>query len=103
MALNKSEKELIKLLQEANTWHPNIQLDYKMGKNLPFLDILLMNKNSILSTSVYHKLSAEPYVVPFMSNYPEHVFGNVIQTRDPRYAVSIPYRTVPYRAETRRY
>jgi hypothetical protein len=51
-----------------------------MGKNLPFLDILLMNNNSILSTLVYHKLAAEPYVVPFMSNYPEHVVGNVIQT-----------------------
>jgi hypothetical protein len=80
MTWNKSEKELIKLLEEANQWHPNIKLDYKIGKTLPFLDVLLTNNNGFLETSVYHKPTAEPYVVPFISDHPQHVFGNVIQT-----------------------
>lgn len=80
MTWNKSEKELIKLLDEANTWHGNIKLDYKIGRCLPFLDLLVMNQNGILSTSVYHKPAAEPYIVPFISDHPRHVFGNVIQT-----------------------
>ncbi|CAF4281321.1 unnamed protein product, partial [Adineta steineri] len=42
---NGTEKELIKFLNEANTWHPNIKLDYKIGQSLPFLDILLTNNN----------------------------------------------------------
>ena len=77
---NKSEKELIKLLQEANTWHPNIKLDYKIGTTLPFLDVLLINDDGILTTSVYHKSATEPGVVPYISDHPRHVFGNIIQT-----------------------
>jgi hypothetical protein len=80
MTWNKSEKELRTLLDEANTWHPNIKLDYKIGQSLPFLDVLLTNNNGLLSTSVYHKPTTEPYVVPFISDHPQHVFSNIIQT-----------------------
>ncbi|CAF4687255.1 unnamed protein product [Rotaria socialis] len=47
---------------------------------LPFLDIQLTNNNGILSTSVYHKHAAEPYVKPFISDHPQHVFSNIIKT-----------------------
>ncbi|CAF3348121.1 unnamed protein product [Rotaria socialis] len=47
---------------DANTWHRNIKLDYKIGNSLPFLDVQLTNNNGILSTSVYHKPAAQPYV-----------------------------------------
>ncbi|CAF1683791.1 unnamed protein product, partial [Rotaria magnacalcarata] len=80
MTWNRSEEELIKLLDDLNTWHPNIKLDYKIGNSLPFLDVQLTNKNGILSTSVYHKPSAEPYVTPFISDHPRHVFSNIIKT-----------------------
>lgn len=80
MTWNRSEKELINLLNQANTWHPNIKLDYKIGQCLPFLDVLITNQNSILLTSVYHKPAAEPYVTPFISDHPQHTFVNVIQT-----------------------
>ncbi|CAF4889660.1 unnamed protein product [Rotaria socialis] len=56
------EAELRKLLDDANTWHRNIKLDYKIGNSLPFLDVQLTNNNGILSTSVYHKPAAQPYV-----------------------------------------
>jgi len=45
MTWNKSEQELRKFLDAANTWHRNIKLDYKIGKSLPFLDVLLTNNN----------------------------------------------------------
>ncbi|CAF4283396.1 unnamed protein product [Adineta steineri] len=80
MTWNRSEHELRKLLDQANTWHPNIKLDYKIGQSLPFLDVLLTNNHGILATSVYHKPNAEPYVVPFNSDHPRHVFVNIIQT-----------------------
>ncbi|CAF1536747.1 unnamed protein product, partial [Rotaria magnacalcarata] len=72
--------DLRKLLDDAHTWHPNIKLDYKIGNSLPFLDVQLTNNNGILSTSVYHKSAAEPYVTPFISDHPRHVFTNIIQT-----------------------
>ena len=89
---NKSEKELIKQLAEGNTCHPNIKLDYKIGRVLPFLDVILSNDNGILSTSVYRKSTTEPCVVPFISDHPRHVFRNVTQTalaRGIRYSSSL--------------
>ncbi len=68
------------LLTDANTWHPNIKFDYKISKSLPFLDVLLTNNNGTLITSVYHKPTAEPYVVPFISDHPRHIFCNIIKT-----------------------
>jgi hypothetical protein len=29
---------------------------------------------------VYHKPAAEPYVIPFTSDHPRHVFTNIIKT-----------------------
>ncbi|CAF1334061.1 unnamed protein product [Rotaria magnacalcarata] len=55
MTWNRSEEELRKLLDDLNTWHLNIKLDYKIGNSLPFLDVQLTNNNGILSTCVYHK------------------------------------------------
>mgnify|MGYP000981113699 CR=1 FL=1 len=80
MTWNKSEQQLRKLLDEANQWHPNIKLDYKISQSLPFLDIVLTNSDGVLLTSVYHKPSAEPYVVPFTSDHHPYVYQNVIQT-----------------------
>ncbi|CAF2033398.1 unnamed protein product [Rotaria magnacalcarata] len=80
MNWNRSEEELRKFLDDVNTWHPNIKLDYKIGSSLPFLDVQLTNNNGILSTCVYHKPSAEPYVTPFTFDHPRHVFSNIIKT-----------------------
>ena len=68
------------MLEEANKFHPNIKLTYMIGKSIPFLDVLISNNNGILSSSVYHKPSAEPSIIPFISDHPRHVFRNIIQT-----------------------
>jgi len=79
MTWNGSEQALRNFLDKANTWHPNIKLDYKISRSLPFLDVLLTNRNGLLSTCVYHKPAAEPYVVPFTSDHARHVFGNIVE------------------------
>ena len=66
------------LLDEANQYHPNIKLVRHIGTSVSFLDLLVENKNGILSTSVYHKQAAEPYTVPFPSDHPRHTFTNII-------------------------
>jgi hypothetical protein len=68
------------ILDEANHFHPNIKLVPQLGTSVSFLDVLIENKNGTLATSVYHKEVAEPYVVPFKSDHPRHVFKNVIDT-----------------------
>lgn len=76
---NDSKEKLEELLKKLNDRHRNIKLDYKIGQNLPFLDVLFINNDGTLSTSVYHKPAAEPYVVPFASDHPRHMFRNIIQ------------------------
>lgn len=78
---NRSERDLKQLLDKANQAHPNIKLDYEIGRSLPFLDVLVTNKQGVLSTSVYHKPTAEPYVLPFTSDHPRHVFRNIVRTK----------------------
>ncbi|CAF1227425.1 unnamed protein product [Didymodactylos carnosus] len=67
------------MLDEANHFHPNIKLVRQIGTSLSFLDVFIENKNGILVTSVYHKEAAEPYIVPFKSDHPRHVFRNIIE------------------------
>ena len=40
----------------------------------------MSNEQGVLCTSVYRKPSAEPYVLPFLSDHPRYTFANVIQT-----------------------
>jgi len=68
------------MLEEANKFHPNIKLTYKIAKTVPFLDLLITNNNGILSSSVYHKPDAEPSIVPFISDHPRYVLQNIVQT-----------------------
>ena len=68
------------MLNEVNNFHPNIKLTRQIGKSLPFLDVYIENQTGLLTTSVYHKEAAEHYVLPFKSDHPRHVFGNIIET-----------------------
>jgi hypothetical protein len=68
------------MLDEANNYHSNIKLVRQIGTSVPFLDVFIENKNGVLVTSVYHKQAAEPYVIPFKSDHPRHVFKNIIDT-----------------------
>ena len=89
---NKSEEQLHHLLSQANRWHPNIKLEYQISQHLPFLDVMITNANGLLLTSVYHKPSAKPYILPFLSDHHSHVFRNTIQTvlsRAVRYSSTI--------------
>jgi len=77
---NQSVDAINQMLDEANKFHPNIKLVSQLGTSVSFLDVYIENKNGTLATSVYHKEAAEPYVVPFKSDHPRHIFKNVIDT-----------------------
>jgi hypothetical protein len=62
---------------EANNLHSNIKLVRQLGTSVSFLDVYIDNKSGKLATSVYHKEAAEPYIVPFKSDHPRHVFVNI--------------------------
>ncbi len=67
------------MLETANKRHPNIKLIYEINSIVSFLDVEKKKQHDRLNTSVYHKPAAEPYVVPFTSDHPRHIFANIIQ------------------------
>jgi hypothetical protein len=77
---NESLDAINPMLDEANSLHPNIKLVRQLGTSVSFLDVFIENNNGVLATSVYHKEAAEPYILPFKSDHPRHVFANIIDT-----------------------
>ena len=49
------------MLDDANSFHPNIKLTRQIGTSLPFLDVFIENQTGILTTSVYHKEALTSY------------------------------------------
>ena len=76
---NDSIEQLHRMLALANKRHSNIKLIYEINSTVSFLYVEIEKKHARLLTSVYHKSAAEPYVVPFKSAHPRHVFANIIQ------------------------
>ena len=90
---NESLDTINQMLDEANNFHSNIKLIRKIGRTVPFLDVFIENNNGILTTSVYRKEAVQPYIVPFKSDHPRHVFRNIIETalvRAIRYSSTLP-------------
>ena len=75
---NESLETIHQMLDEANQFHPNIKLVRQVGTSVSFLDVFIDNNNGVLATSVYHKEMSEPYIVPFKSDHPRHIFKNII-------------------------
>ncbi len=66
------------MLDEANSLHPNIKLVRQLGISGSFLDFSVKNKNGVFTTSVHCKEAVELYIAPFKSDYPRHVFANIM-------------------------
>jgi hypothetical protein len=66
------------MLDAANKVDPNIKLVPQLDTSVSFLDVFIENKNGTLTTSVFHKEATEPYIVPFESDHPRHIFRNII-------------------------
>ena len=75
----KSQLENIRA-EMWSVFHPNIKLVRQIGRSVSFLDASIENNNGTLATSVFHKEAAEPYIVPFKTDHPRHIFKNIIDT-----------------------
>jgi hypothetical protein len=77
MTTNVSIDEIKAQLDNAQNKDINIDIDYKINTSVDFLDVTVENKNGYLTTSVFHKPSAEPYVLPYTSDHPHHIHQNI--------------------------
>jgi len=76
---NESLDTINRMLDEINNLHPNIKLVHQIGTSASFLDLFIENRNGVLTTSVFHKEAAEPYIVLFNSDHPRHIFRSIIE------------------------
>ncbi len=62
-----------------NQRRPNIKLTSTIANPIPFLDVQIKSTSHNFIASFYHREAAEPYILPFHSDHPRHVFINIIE------------------------
>ncbi|CAF2189948.1 unnamed protein product [Rotaria magnacalcarata] len=77
MTTNQNIDEIKEQLEKANRKDVNIKINHGMGASVDFLDVTITNENGKLRTSIYHKPAAEPYILPFTSDHPDHIHRNI--------------------------
>ena len=55
----------------------NIRIQSTINTSVHFLDVTIANENGQLRTSLFHKPTAEPYILPSTSDHPHHIHRNI--------------------------
>jgi hypothetical protein len=74
---NVSREEIEAKMKEADSKDPNIRISYTIASVIDFLDVIISNDDGHLTTSIFHKPAAEPYVLPYTSGHPRHIHRNI--------------------------
>jgi hypothetical protein len=77
MPTNLSFDQIKDILDMADQKDRNIRIKYQIQSCVEFLDVVIQNDNGQLITSVFHKPTAEPYILPYTSDHPRHVHRNI--------------------------
>jgi hypothetical protein len=77
MTTNLSFDQIKDILDTADQKDQNIRIKYKIQSCVDFLDVAIQNDNGHLTTSVFHKPTAEPYILPYTSDHSRHVHRNM--------------------------
>ena len=77
MTTNESVDEIQTVLNKAKTKDINIEIECTIDTSVNYLDVTITNENGHLRTSVYHKPTAEPYILPYTSDHPRHIHRNI--------------------------
>lgn len=77
MTTNETMEKMNIVLEKAKQKDMNIKIDPKIGTSIHFLDVTITNDNGQLKTSIYHKPTAEPYILPYRSDHPRHIHRNI--------------------------
>ncbi|CAM4791530.1 unnamed protein product [Rotaria magnacalcarata] len=70
-------EQIEKSLKELNQKDPNISITWTSGKTIEYLDVKVTIETPHFRTTVFRKLAAQPYVLPFNSAHPPHITRNI--------------------------
>ncbi|CAF1067029.1 unnamed protein product [Rotaria sordida] len=77
MTSNQSIDSIKIELEKAAHKDINIKIHYEIDTSVNFLDVSVKNENGQLKTSLYYKLTTEPYILPYTSDHPRHIHRNI--------------------------
>ena len=77
MTTNRSIEEINVELHKAQNKDMNINIESTINTSVHFLDVTITNENGQLRTSLFHKPTTEPYILPYTSDHPHHVRRNI--------------------------
>ncbi len=82
MLNNKKKKKtyiekMNNILIDLGKKDPNIQISFEKGRSIYYLDIRIRVEIPNFRIKVYRKLAAQPYILPFHSSHPLHIFKNI--------------------------
>ena len=64
-------------LEELNKKDRNISITWEGGKAIEYLDVKITIEIPNFRTTVFRKLAAQPYILPFHSSHPPHITKNI--------------------------
>ncbi|CAM4983924.1 unnamed protein product [Rotaria socialis] len=64
-------------LSELNKKDANLKITWEGGKKVDYLDVTTEIETPNFKTTVFRKLAAQPYVLPFHSSHPKHITRNI--------------------------
>ena len=77
MSTNLSFDQIKDILDTADQKDRNIRIKYQIQSCVDFLDMAIQNDNGYSTTSVFHKPTVEPYILPYTSAHSRHVHRNI--------------------------
>ena len=80
MTTNFSFDQIKDVLDTADQKDRNTRFKCQIQSCVEFLDVVIQDVNEQLTTSVFHKTSAEPYILPYTSDHSCHVHRNIPYT-----------------------
>ena len=77
MTAHLSFDQIKSKLDTADQKDQNIRIKYQVQSCVELLDMVIQNDNGQVIASVFHKPTAEPYILPYTSDHPRHVHRNI--------------------------
>lgn len=77
MTTNQIIEEINVVLDRATNKDINIKIESVISMSVHFLDVTTTNDNGRLKTSIYHKSTTDPYILPYRSDHPRHIYQNI--------------------------
>lgn len=70
-------ENITSVLEQMQNKDVNIKIASTINASVDFLDVTITNEDGCLRTTVFHKPTTEPYILPYTFDHPPHVCRNI--------------------------